>query len=145
MDSPKSDNLCFNSLCRHRVGHCILIKLQDVKVESCLSPVQDIRNPEKVPVWCTLSFQDKNRFSKYLSKGDMLTGNRAKAKNLAYLNFFLIKRKFGSYVKMDKHVINLSNYCLSDKLVLFQGLDFCISPGKEEIRVFSDFEMLFSQ
>lgn len=81
-------------------------------------------------------------------KEDIFFSSTTNAKHLAYLNF-LIERKFGVTVTMDKH-INLSNYSFSDtdKLVLSHGLDFCIPPKMiDRIKVFSEFELLlpFSQ
>ena len=98
-------------------------------------------------VWNTLSFFDKFRFSKLLSKQDRTFHANAKSKNDKYLSM-LIKRKFGIRTNSDQHIFTLSDYILSyiDKAVLSRGLDFCIPPSViDRTGIFAEFELMFSQ
>eukprot|EP00794_Sanderia_malayensis_P010369 gene10369-11449_t len=95
-----------------------------------------------------LSFFDFIRFSRYLSKIDQRTEKQTLQKHHKNVGL-LVKRRFGRLLSNPKkHIVNLSDYSLSDseEFVLEHGLEFCIPPrevNREEL--FAEFEVLFAQ
>ena len=95
-----------------------------------------------------MSFYDLFRFCRYLSEIDQRTENVTKEKHDRNIQL-LRKRRFGGMLSdKEKHILNLSDYALSDteRFVSSNGLDFCLPPksvNREE--VFAEFEILHAQ
>ena len=95
-----------------------------------------------------LSFFDLIRFCRYLSEIDQRTENATNDKHNRNIQLLRKKRFGGMLSDKEKHILNLSDYSLSDteKFVLSNGLDFCLPPksvNREE--VFAEFEILYAQ
>ena len=95
-----------------------------------------------------LSFFDLIRFCRYLSEIDQRTENATNEKHNRNIQLLRKKRFGGMLSDKEKHILNLSDYSLSDteKFVLSNGLDFCLPPksvNREE--VFAEFEILYAQ
>ena len=95
-----------------------------------------------------LSFYDLFRFCRYLSEIDQRTENVTKEKHDRNIQL-LGKRRFGGMLSdKEKHIVNLSDYSLSDteRFVLSNGLDFCLPPKSANIEeVFAEFQILYAQ
>ena len=95
-----------------------------------------------------LSFYDLFRFCRNLSEIDQQTENVTKEKHDRNIQL-LRRRRFGGVLSdKEKHILNLSDYSLSDteRFVLSNGLDFCLPPksvNREE--VLAEFEILYAQ
>ena len=95
-----------------------------------------------------LSFFDMVRFSRYLSEIDQRTEKHTMQKHHRNVGL-LVRKRFGHLLSNPKkHILNLSDYSLSDteEFVLEHGLDFCIPPrdiNREE--TFAEFEILIAQ
>ena len=71
-----------------------------------------------------------DRINRYLSEIDQRTENVTKEKHDRNIQL-LRKRRFGGMLSdKEKHILNLSDYSLSDteRFVLSNGLDFCLPP-----------------
>ena len=95
-----------------------------------------------------MSFFDLIRFCRYLSEIDQRTENATNDKHNRNIQLLRKKRFGGMLSDKEKHILNLSDYSLSDteKFVLSNGLDFCLPPksvNREE--VFAEFEILYAQ
>ena len=95
-----------------------------------------------------LSFFDMVRFSRYLSEIDQRTEKQTMQKHHRNVGL-LVRKRFGHLLSNPKkHILNLSDYSLSDteEFVLEHGLEFCIPPrdiNREE--TFAEFEILIAQ
>ena len=95
-----------------------------------------------------LSFFDFIRYCRYVSIIDRSKAKETQNKHERNLSF-LRRRRFGNQSIPDKsHLINLSDYQLSDteEFVLLHGLNFCLPPTSvQREEVFAEFEVLFGQ
>ena len=88
------------------------------------------------------------RFSCYLSEIDQRTEKHTMQKHHRNVGL-LVRKRFGHLLSNPKkHILNLSDYSLSDteEFVLEHGLEFCIPPrdiNREE--TFAEFEILIAQ
>ena len=95
-----------------------------------------------------LSFFDFIRYCRYVSIIDRSKAKETQNKHERNLSF-LRRPRFGNQSIPDKsHLINLSDYQLSDteEFVLLHGLNFCLPPTSvQREEVFAEFEVLFGQ
>eukprot|EP00794_Sanderia_malayensis_P010354 gene10355-11432_t len=118
------------------------------KAKTSLSQMKNLYQRQWSKIRLFLSFFDFIRFSRYLSKIDQRTEKQTLQKHHKNLGL-LVKKHFGRLLSNPKkHIVNLSDYSLSDseEFVLEHGLEFCIPPrevNREEL--FAEFEVLFAQ